>query len=373
MLAPQNKSLVAHISYSYYSAEMERLQMILDVDTGVDDAMALLLALRCPLVEVLAVTCVNGNSGVDDVVSNTLRVLDAAEAPLTCRVARGFDQPLVEPKRNCPGVHGQDGLGDLQPPLPPSTRAPSKEHAVQVILEALRAAPKPVTVVALAPLTNVAVAFRTEPGLWREKCARIVWMGGSVCAGGNATIWGEANAAGDPEAAHVVFTSGLPLLLYPWDVFLKVEYSRLELADFGIRENADKNLLKDAQVPSWSLLAGRLLHFLMRTFHSDRATIGDAGAVAAALLPHALTTRQLHVEMELHGRSTRGMTVCDLRPPANAVLEGNDAHAPPNASVVMDLDVGAMKALFTQHVFGGLPADGKTRARSRSRSRSKAA
>jgi len=348
---------------------MERLQMILDVDTGVDDAMALLLAFRCPQVEVLAVTCVNGNAGVDKVLKNTLCVLDAAEAPIACPVAKGFDQPLVEPKHPCPGVHGHDGIGDLQPPLVPSTRSPRSEHAVQVILEALQSASMPVTVVALAPLTNIAVAIRTEPDLWRKKCGRIVWMGGSVCAGGNAKVWSEANASGDPEAAHIVLTSGLPLLIYPWDVFLKPQYSCKELAELGIHDDAGTC----SQLPSWSQLAVRLLRFLMRTFESDQATIGDAGAVAVALLPDAVTLRKLPMQMELHGSSTRGMTVCDLRPLELPMLEGSDPPDPPNARVVMDLNVDAIKSFFTRHVLKDLHAAGKTRTRSRSRSRSRCA
>merc|ERR1711990_428192 len=122
--------------------------------------------------------------------------------------------------------------------------------------QALRASQVGVTVVALGPLTNVAIAIRTDPDLWRIKCKKIVWMGGSVVSGGNSTAWAEANAFGDPEAAHIVLTSGLPILLYPWDVFLHVQYSRQELEALRLERPA-------------SALASRLLDGLMRLFRSD--------------------------------------------------------------------------------------------------------
>lgn len=319
--------------------------MILDVDTGTDDAMALLLALRCPEIEVLAVTCVNGNCGVEQVLKNTLCVLDAAEASSTLPVAQGFGEPLVAPKANDLHVHGKDGLGDLQPPLPHSSRKPNEQHAVQVMLDALRASSLPVTVVALAPLTNVAIAIRTEPDLWREKCRSLVWMGGSVRSGGNASAWGEANAFHDPEAAHVVLSSGLPLLLYPWDVFLSPAYSHKELVQLGILHESFDNTQPRPGCQPWSQLAGRLMHFLMRNFKNSSSTIGDAGAVVAAMLPEAMTIQKLYVQIEMSGSSTRGMTVCDLRP-----SHGPDSCQVPNADVVMDIDIVAVKNFFTRHV-----------------------
>merc|ERR1712129_289825 len=131
-------------------------------------------------------------------------------------------------------------------------------------------------------------------------------MGGSVHSGGNSTAWAEANAYGDPEAAHIVLSSGLPLLLYPWDVFLKVQYTRCELEALNLPEANAK-----FDRPASSLLASRLLYALMRTFHADAATIGDGGAVASVLCPEALTVRPFHIAVELHGGATRGMTVCD--------------------------------------------------------------
>jgi len=334
--------------------------MILDVDTGTDDALALLLALRCPSVEVLAVTCVHGNVEVGKVLQNTLRTLDAAEAPPDVPVSAGFEEPLVEPVTHCPQIHGQDGLADLQPPLPPSRRRPCEEHAVELLNSTLRRAPGPVVVVGLAPLTNIAVAFRMSPALWRAKVERIVWMGGAVSGGGNATPWAEANARYDPEAAHIMLSSGLPFLIYPWDVFLKVSYTKDELRSLGVADvdggegkgvagvgGANGKAEDGPARPRWSVLAGRLLWREFRHFDVKEAMIGDAGAVAAALRPGALKTRRLSVAVELHGGRTRGMTVCDLRPFAHPPDEPQKS---PNAEVVVDVDARALKAFFTEYV-----------------------
>ncbi|CAK0870245.1 unnamed protein product [Prorocentrum cordatum] len=304
------------------------LPLILDVDTGVDDALALLLALRCSQAQVLAVTCVHGNTDVDQVLRNTLQVLDAAAAPGALPVARGFADALVEPPRRCPDIMGHDGLADLQ-----TREGPQPPPGVQLLLDTLRAAASPVTVVALGPLTNVAVAIRTDPDVWREKLGRLVWMGGAVSAGGNSSAWAEANALGDPEAAHIVLASGLPVLIYPWDVFEKPAFSREELTAYAAAAAGAPRTCED----SAGALATRLMLFLMSKFGGE-TTIGDAGALAVALDPRLATVRSLHVAVELRGGHTRGMTVCDLRP-----RRGGPA---PNVEVVVDVDAQAIKDMF---------------------------
>jgi len=179
----------------------------LDVDTGIDDAHAILLALRSPELDVIGISCVAGNADVDTVVASTLKVLDAAGAPHDLLVARGCSHPLVEALHPCPEIHGADSLGDLTPAFPASSRAVRPGHAVDYLLKALQSSPAPVTIVALAPLTNLAHAFRSDPGAF-SSVDRIMWMGGAVAGGGNATAWAEANAFYDPEAAHVMLTSG---------------------------------------------------------------------------------------------------------------------------------------------------------------------
>src|SRR6185295_1658894 len=180
----------------------EPVPVVLDVDTGVDDACALLLASRHPALELRAVTCVAGNTEVDQVLANTLTVLSIAgrdDVP----VARGADRPLLEPVRAARHAHGDDGMGDLG--LPASSRAPDPRPAVEllrdVLLDAVQAR-SPVTLLPLGPLTNIALLLRAFPDA-AAGLREIVFMGGSG-ARGNVTAAAEFNVWHDPEAAAVV-------------------------------------------------------------------------------------------------------------------------------------------------------------------------
>lgn len=308
---------------------MSKRKVILDVDTGVDDAHALLLALRSPALEVIGITTVAGNVDIDQVTANTLKVLDIAAAP-DIPVAQGMARPLVEPPHYVPEIHGQDGLGNLN--LPPSKRKPVGVHAVEFLIETLMAADEPVTLIPLAPLTNIGVALRLEPRIG-EKIEQIVLMGGSAFAGGNATPWAEANIFYDPEAAHIVFTSGLPIVMYGWDVYVQVEFSRAEVQVF-----------LDSPHP-WAQFAGRLMQYELDAFGTASACIGDAGAVAAVIRPAGLTTRHMHVTVELHGAETRGMTVTD---PRGLVIAPDKLPKPPNVHVGVAVDAEAYKRLFRE-------------------------
>jgi len=330
-------------------AKAKAIPMILDVDTGVDDAMAVLLAIRSPEVEVKAITCVHGNVHVDKVTENTLKVLDMAGAAEGLPVAKGFDRPLIQEVLHCPEIHGRDGLGDLEPSLPSTTqRKAHPEHAVQLLNETLRKAEaegEKVTIVALAPLTNIAVAYRMDSALWHRRLERLYWMGGAVSGGGNARVWSEANASYDPEAAHIMLSSGLPITIYPWDMFMKMTYTEPELTKtpvlVGESDEANRAAL------SASSLARRLLLREIRYFSVETGTIGDAGVVAAAIRGDAVTTKPVHVQMELHGSLTRGMTVFDLRafshPPDEPIQS-------PNVQLVTAVDAPVLKELFTTRV-----------------------
>lgn len=308
---------------------MSKRKVILDVDTGVDDAYALLLALRSPALEVIGITTVAGNVDVDQVTANTLKVLDIAGAP-EIPVAKGMAHALVEPPHYVPQIHGQDGLGNLNPP--PSKRKLADVHAVEFLIETLMAAGEPITLIPLAPLTNIGVALRMEPRI-KEKIEQIVLMGGSAFAGGNATQWAEANIYYDPEAAHILFTSSLPIVMYGWDVFVQVEFTPAEVQAF-----------LDSPNP-WAQFAGRLMQFELDTFGTETACIGDAGAVATVIQPEGLTTRHLHVAVELHGWETRGMTVVDLR---ELVIAPDKLPEPPNVRVGVAVDVEVYKRLFRE-------------------------
>jgi pyrimidine-specific ribonucleoside hydrolase len=275
------------------------IPVIIDCDTGVDDALALLFAVRHPGIDLRAVTCVAGNTDVDGVVRNTLTVLEQAGAG-DIPVARGAARPLIEPVRTAQHVHGLDGMGDLGLPAP--TRVAVDVDAVTLLRREILASPRPVTLIPTAPLTNIALLLRTHPEVVRN-IERIVFMGGAV-ATGNATPVAEFNVWHDPEAAAVLLTAGVPITMYGLDVFERV-----------VVPAADVQRLRDSSEPSLRM-AGELLA------HRDPATsgdptptggLGDAGAVCAVVDPDGLTTELLPVEVSLAPGPTRGQTVVDRR------------------------------------------------------------
>lgn len=309
--------------------------VVLDVDTGVDDALALLLALRHPGLDVRAVTCVAGNTDVDQVLANTLRVLDAAGAG-DVPVARGCERPLLEPARHARHVHGEDGMGDLA--LPPSARTPVPEHAVELLRRVLEQAPEPVTLVPLAPLTNVALLLRLYPRL-APRLRRIVLMGGAADVG-NATASAEFNVWNDPEAAAVVLGSGLDVTMYGLDVFYDVTLTA---------EDARTLVEHGDAAPR---LAGRLLLHQVRRFGAGTATLGDAGAVAAVIDPTGLRTDRRPVHVELAGRHTRGRTVVDRRPSA-ADRDHDPLAGAGEVAVALGVDAARYRRLFLDTLLGG--------------------
>jgi pyrimidine-specific ribonucleoside hydrolase len=301
--------------------------VVLDVDTGVDDACALLLAARHPGLDLRAVTCVAGNADVDQVVRNTLTVLEAAGRP-EVPVARGAERPLLEPGRPARHVHGEDGMGDLGLPAP--VRSADPRHAVELLRDVLleaAATGRPVTLVPLAPLTNVALLLRTYPQA-AVGLARIVFMGGAALVG-NATAAAEFNVWHDPESAAVVLDAaaglGVPVTMYGLDVFYGPRVSR-----------AQAKALTASAGPA-AQLAGRLVEFQCERFAEDDATIGDAGAVCAVVDPDGVRTRRLPVRIELAGTWTRGQTIVDQRDWAGDLV--HDPHGPAPAVVDVALEV----------------------------------
>ncbi|MEV4949364.1 nucleoside hydrolase [Streptomyces sp. NPDC053755] len=308
------------------------IPVVIDCDTGVDDALALLFAVRHPGLDVRAVTCVAGNTDLDGVVRNTLTVLEQAGAG-DIPVARGADRPLIEPVRTARHVHGQDGMGDLGLPAP--TRRPVDVDAVTLLRREILASPRPVTVVPTAPLTNIALLLRTHPEVVRN-IERIVFMGGAV-ATGNATPVAEFNVWHDPEAAAILLTAGVPITMYGLDVFKRV-----------LVPAADVQRLRASGEPRLRL-AGELLA------HRDPATsgdptptggLGDAGAVCAVVDPEGITTEALPVEVSLAPGPTRGQTIVDRRPrPGESEIHGG-VRPQPLVDVALGVDVERYVSLW---------------------------
>jgi pyrimidine-specific ribonucleoside hydrolase len=308
------------------------IPLILDVDTGVDDALALLAAVRHPGLDLLAVSCVTGNASLDRVVENTMRVLDAAGAP-AIPVAAGAVRPLIAPPRSAGHVHGEDGLAGIA--LPESARVPDPEGAVAMLRRVILAHPEPVTVVALAPQTNLALLLRIHPEV-AGNIARIVFMGGSAAIG-NATAVAEFNIWHDPEAAAAVIDSGIPCYMYGLDVFMRVaidETHALELTSHP-----------DAGVA----LAGRLLSHRIAFSADEEAVysglIGDAGAVCALIDPEALRVEHLPVRVELTGYG-RGQTIVDRRARGGEDLVHGTAGDWISMDVALEVDAGRLAEVF---------------------------
>ncbi|MFU8947570.1 nucleoside hydrolase [Mycetocola zhadangensis] len=278
---------------------MRSLPVILDVDTGVDDALALLFAVKHHAIDVRAITCVAGNASLAQVVDNTLRILDAADAP-SIPVAAGAVRPLLATPRVASHVHGQDGLGGLV--LPTTNRVAEPVSAVELLRRTLMESDEPVTLVALAPQTNLALLLRTHPEVV-DRIERIVFMGGSASVG-NATAVAEFNVWHDPEAAAIVLGSGIPTFMYGLDVFNQVTVDQDRAAAL-------------ASGPSGlGAVAGALLSNRV-ALSEDRSLvytglIGDAGAICALVDPDALRIERRPVRVELAGYG-RGQTVVDRR------------------------------------------------------------
>ncbi|NBE92723.1 nucleoside hydrolase [Nonomuraea sp. KC401] len=318
--------------------------LILDVDTGVDDALALLFAVRHPELRLRAVTCVAGNAGLGQVVANTLKVLDAAGAP-DVPVSAGAERPLIEPARDAGHIHGADGLADLG--LPVSARRPAGVPAVDLLRDTILGAPEPVVVVGLAPLTNLALLLRACPEV-AGNIERLVLMGGSASIG-NATPVAEFNVWHDPEAAAIVMDAGVPVTMYGLDVFYHVSVDAPTCAE-----------LLGHDEPG-SRLAGLLLRHQIALCGADPRVngdglLGDAGAVCAVADPGGLTTERLPVSVELAPGRSRGQTLVDRR-----VLPGEDAAhglagTANGVDVALAVDALRYRKLFLDTLLSGPPA-----------------
>lgn len=305
------------------------VSVVMDVDTGIDDAVALLLATRSPELHLVAVGTVAGNVGASVGARNSLRVLEVAGATQV-PVAIGTDRPLLEPTHEATSVHGADGLGESGHPAPAT--APSEEHAVDQLLRLSHEHAGELVVVAVGPLTNLAIALRRDPGL-TDRLRRIVLMGGSARSGGNRSPWAEANIASDPEAAAIVFAATTARTMIGLDVTMQV-----------MVDEQDVQRLATSGDPAGGFAAGILPFYLgayERWSGSRRCAMHDPLAVAVAAQPDLVETFALPVHVELRGDRTRGMTVADLR----ALMRGGEAGDGQRSDVALEVDVERAREL----------------------------
>jgi pyrimidine-specific ribonucleoside hydrolase len=301
--------------------------IVLDCDPGHDDAIALLLGLASPELELLGVSTVAGNQTLEKTTANALRVLEfvgRGDVP----VAAGADRPLVRALSVAAHVHGESGLDG--PTLPPPAGAAVDRHGVDFLADAVLGSDRKVTLVPTGPLTNVAIFLARYPEAVRN-VERIVLMGGSI-AEGNVTPAAEFNIWTDPEAAARVFTSGLPVTMIGLDVTHK-----------ALMTDAHAERLRAGR-PAAKLVA-ELYDFFAgyhrRTYGFDGAPIHDAVAVAQVVCPGLVETLPRRVDVDCESKLCRGRTVVDLwRRTGKAA----------NADVGVDIDDEAFLELLCERI-----------------------
>jgi inosine-uridine nucleoside N-ribohydrolase len=297
--------------------------ILIDCDPGHDDAIALLLALASPEVELLGVTSVAGNQTLDKTTANALRVLEfvgRGDVP----VAAGANRPLVREQFVAAYVHGETGLDG--PDLPPPQGKPVDEHAVEFLAETIRNSDRPVTLIPVGPLTNVALLLALHPDARPE---RIVLMGGAI-AEGNVTPAAEFNIWCDPEAAARVFASDIDVTMIGLDVTHKALFTQAHIGRLAGR-------------------VGEMVTELLRfydTFHRsvynfDGSPIHDALAVAHVLNPELVATLKRNVEIDTESELCRGRTVVDL-------WQRTDRE--PNALVGVEVDSDGFLELLVERI-----------------------
>ena len=290
-------------------------KIIIDTDPGQDDAVALLLAFASPELNVLGVTVVAGNVSLQSTLRNTLVICELAGKTDT-KIHPGCDTPLGRKLVTAEHVHGETGLDGIQ--LPDPTMTVQDQHAVDFIIETLRQEPSgTVTLCPLGPLTNIATALQKAPDIV-EKIQQIVLMGGAYFEVGNITPAAEFNIYVDPEAADIVFKSGVDLVVLPLDVTHKALTSR----DW-VEQMRSMGRIGEV-VASWTDFFER---FDVEKYGSNGAPLHDPTVIAYLLNPDLFSGRHINVEIETQSDLTRGMTVADwwrvTDRPANALFIGD--------------------------------------------------
>ena len=302
---------------------MSATPILLDCDPGHDDAIALLLALASPELELRGLTTVAGNQTLEKTTANAIRVLEfagRADVP----VAAGADRPLVRERFVAAYVHGETGLDG--PDLPPAEGEPVNRHAADFLADKIRDANGAATLVPTGPLTNVALLLALHPDARPE---RIVLMGGAI-AEGNVTPAAEFNIWADPEAAARVFASGIDVTMVGLDVTHKALFTSAHIGRLAGRVGE---------------MVTELLRFYDR-FHRevygfDGSPIHDAVAVAQVMRPDLVETKHLNVEIDVESELCRGRTVVDL---------WRRTEREPNAHVGVDIDADGFLELLIERI-----------------------
>lgn len=305
-------------------------RVVIDTDPGIDDTMAVLLALRSPAIEVVAITTIFGNVTTEQATRNALTLVELAGASVP--VARGAERPLVRERRDPPAfVHGADGLGEIGAPAPTGT--PVGQSAAELIVELARRYPGELTLVPVGPLTNIALALRLEPRL-PELVKGVVLMGGAARVSGNVSPAAEANISGDPHAADAVFTAGWPLVMVGLDVTTAVRMPDPVLERVAAAE------------PKLGGFVYEVSRFYKRFYESQGVTGGfyvhDPSAVAYVIDPTLFETEAARVRVDVDGLAL-GQTLTAFGTPPDFWTPWRDA---PEVRVCVGVDAARFLDLY---------------------------
>ncbi|XP_067266251.1 inosine-uridine preferring nucleoside hydrolase-like isoform X2 [Chanodichthys erythropterus] len=293
--------------YNHFTKEASMKKLLVDVDCGVDDAQALMMALAAPDVQILGITCVQGNTSVENVCKNVLRVLKVCKH-LEIPVFRGATNSLLGQTVGAGDFHGKDGLGDAPDPEAPGLELVQKEIAASAMIRIVNENPGEVSLVATAPLTNVALAVKLDPS-FPQKLKGLYIMGGNTDSRGNVTVCGEFNFAADPEAAYIVLNEFIcPIYIATWEFTCR---SKLpwEFCDVWLAQDSDKacfmkqifqKIMDSSKKPEKELEEGQ--GFISCDSYAMAAAIDDT---------FIIENEHKAVTVELAGNYCRGMMVVD--------------------------------------------------------------
>ena len=293
---------------------MEKIPIIIDCDPGHDDAIALILAFAREELDVKAVTVCAGNQTLEKTMRNAKKILSFIGKRVP--VAAGASKPICRPLAIAPEVHGESGLDG--PSLPEADFTEEAIPAMELLRKTILESPKPITLIPTGPLTNIGLLFTVYPEV-KQNIERISLMGGGIETG-NWTSAAEFNIFVDPEAADIVFRSGLPIIMSGLDLTHKALFFQNEideLRSFG------------GKIP---VLVAELMDFYSQ-YHKNQGLEGtplhDPCAVAYIIKPEIFVTQPFHITIECQGKYSSGMTLADRRPWSNAQ---------PNVTACLDLD-----------------------------------
>ncbi|XP_078079001.1 inosine-uridine preferring nucleoside hydrolase-like isoform X2 [Mustelus asterias] len=290
-------------------SKMAKKLLLLDLDCGVDDAQALMMALAAPNVEILGITCTHGNTKIENVCKNVLRVLKVCQRT-KIPVFRGADASLLGNQLNAGNYHGEDGLGDVPNPNAPGLEHLQPEYAVNALIRIATEHAGQVSLVAIGPLTNIALAFKMDPK-FPSKLKHLYIMGGNTESRGNVTVCAEFNFAADPEAAYIVLNHfACPIYITTWEYCLRHALP-WEFFKEWVNQGTEKAcFMKKISAHTENFSKGK--EGIKEMYFGSGFVSCDSYAMAAAIDESVVTEYiRYGVSVELQGALTRGMMVMD--------------------------------------------------------------